>query len=59
MKSNRDRIRLTRDGRPEVGVYIEKNKFGMHVAQVLVANREEPVTREGVGHRVLRKVHLS
>ena len=42
----RNKIRLTRDGRPEIGVYIEKNKFAQYVARVLVANRNEPVTHE-------------
>ena len=36
MTSNRDRLRRTRDGRYEVGVYIEKDKYARFVAQVLV-----------------------
>ena len=46
MKSNRDRVRRTRDGRYEVGVYIEKDKLRF-VAQVLV-----PYGLEAVTHRV-------
>ena len=33
MISNRDRLRRTRDGRYEVGVYIEKDKCARFVAQ--------------------------
>ena len=36
MPSNRDRLRRTPDGRYEVGVYIEKDKYARYVAQVLV-----------------------
>ena len=37
MISNRDRLRRTRDGRYEVGVYIERDKYARFVAKVLVA----------------------
>ena len=43
MNSNRDRLRRTRDGRYEVGVYIEKDKCAQYVAQVLVPYNEDPV----------------
>jgi hypothetical protein len=46
MRSNHDRLRRTPDGRYEVGVYIEKNKYGMHVAQMLVCHLEERLTNQ-------------
>ncbi len=39
MKPTRDRLRRTRDGRYEVGVYIEKDKYARFVARVLVPLR--------------------
>ena len=36
MRSARERLRRTPDGRYEVGVYIEKDKYAKYVAQVLI-----------------------
>ncbi len=43
LDSNHDRLRRTRDGRYEVGVYIEKDIYARFVAQVLVPYNEDPV----------------
>ena len=45
MTHNRHRVRRTRDGRYEVGVYIEKDKYARYVAQVLVPYEREGVTQ--------------
>lgn len=45
MPSNRDKLRRTRDGRYEVGVYIEKDKYARYVAKVLVAYEREGVSQ--------------
>ena len=45
MISNRDRLRRTRDGRYEVGVYIERDKYARFVAKVLVAYDREGVSQ--------------
>jgi hypothetical protein len=36
MLTNRDKLRRTRDGRYEAGVYITKNKYAQYVARVLL-----------------------
>ena len=45
MISNRGRLRRTRDGRYEVGVYIERDKYARFVAKVLVAYDREGVSQ--------------
>ena len=45
MTTNRDRLRRTRDGRYEVGVYIERDRFARYVAKVLVAYEREGVSQ--------------
>ncbi len=46
MRSGRERLRRTADGRFECGVFIEKDKYAQYVAHVLVANRHESVTHQ-------------
>ena len=45
MTANLDRLRRTRDGRYEVGVYIERDKYARYVAKVLVAYDREGVSQ--------------
>ena len=51
MAHNRDRLRRTRDGLYEVGVYIKKDKHDRFVAQVLVALKGDLVACEVVTGR--------